>query len=893
MSVTTPPTAVPRRASQARRGRPDGLAKATGAARYTADLSLPGTLHARLLLSGRAHARLRRLDVGAARAAAGVRAVLTQADVPAVRYGMCVRDRTLMVDGVARYEGEVVAALAAETPEQADAALRLIVCEWEDLPPVLDPEAALAPDAPLVHPEWASYPIDREETRSGNDCAHVTLARGDVEAGFAAAVEVVEQEFATDMSHPLAIEPHAVLADWRDDGLTIWTTTQVPFLARAGVAQTLGLPEAAVRVVVTHLGGGFGGKCDFHLEAHAAALSRAAGAPVRLVLSRAEELIVPDLTRHPIRLSIATGLRADGTICARRARLVLDTGAYASHGPTAAEIATLMAVGPYRIDDLAIEASTVYTNRTPAGSTRAPTGPQLCWAVEQHTDALAARAGLSPTAFRLLNLASDGDRGPTGTPYVQPTAADCLLRATELLAATRDDDAAAAPDGWLVGEGVAVGVWGNVPLPSGAVVRMHADGSATLVSGAQDNGSGAAVALPRLVASELGLEPEQVRLIHQDTAVTPFDYGSLGSQTTFNAGRAALLAARALRARLTALAADALACPPDSIAIGGGCAWEAPSGTGGALAGEGGGDADAGATLARPSAPPAALAASAPAQPAPPSPAEAAGEPGASIGFDGDDPRFGGPPDDRPHVSFAELAAAELGAGRQLIAESSPEPPERPAEPDAQRSRGRAMYSSFPFPAWYGCAARVAVDPATGRVKVLRVVSCHDVGTVVNRAGAEGQIEGGVVHSLGMALSEGVALQDGRQLTTRLMDYRLQTAPDVPPIDVELIAPRTLGDGPRGARGIGEAGVIAAAGAVANAITDATGTPVHRLPMTPPRVWSAIVGPHVAGAAEPDAGAGTPPADHCGSGGRWHPQNRSDPGEATAARDAAAGEEAA
>lgn len=928
MSVTTPPTAVPRRASQARRGRPDGLAKATGAARYTADLSLPGALHARLLLSGRAHARLRRLDLTAARAAPGVRAVLSQADVPAVRYGMCVRDRTLMVDGVARYEGEVVAALAAETPEQADAALRLICPEWEELPPVLDPEAALAPDAPLVHPEWASYEIDREETRAGNDCAHVTLVRGDVAAGFAAAADVVEQEFATDMSHPLAIEPHAVLADWRDDGLTIWTTTQVPFLARAGVAQTLGLPEAAVRVVVTHLGGGFGGKCDFHLEAHAAALSRAAGAPVRLVLSRAEELIVPDLTRHPIRLSIATGLRADGTICARRARLVLDTGAYASHGPTAAEIATLMAVGPYRIGDLAIEARTVYTNRTPAGSTRAPTGPQLCWAVEQHTDALAERAGMDPIAFRLLNLAGDGDPGPTGTPYVQPTAADCLLRASELLAATRDADAAplgardaaapratpggpaplAAPDaaapGWLVGEGVAVGVWGNVPLPSGAVVRMHADGSATLVSGAQDNGSGAAVALPRLVASELGLEPEQVRLIHQDTAVTPFDYGSLGSQTTFNAGRAALLAARALRARLVALAAEALGCAVESVVVGGGCAWEEPGGTAGALAGEGGGDADARATTARPLAPPAALAANAPAQPAPPSPAEAACEHSASMGSDGDDSlcdsrgddrgvQYDGPPDDRPHVTFAELAAAELGAGRQLVAESSPEPPERPAEPDAERSRGRAMYSSFPFPAWYCCAARVAVDPATGRVKVLRVVSCHDVGTVVNRAGAEGQIEGGVVHSLGMALSEGVALEDGRQLTTRLMDYRLQTAPDVPPIDVELIAPRTLGDGPRGARGIGEAGVIAAAGAVANAITDATGTPVHRLPMTPPRVWAAIVGPQVAGAAEPDAGAGTPAADHCGSEGGWHPQTRSEPDESAAPRDAAAGEEAA
>ncbi|MDW5596297.1 molybdopterin cofactor-binding domain-containing protein [Conexibacter stalactiti] len=765
MAQTTVTAVRPRVPARAR-GRADGAVKASGRARYTADLELPGMLHARLLLAGRPHARLRSLDVGAARAAAGVRAVLTQVDVPDVRYGMCVRDRTLFVDEVARYEGEIVAAVAADTRAQADAAVGLISAEWDDLPPLLDSEAALAADAVPLHPAWRSYAIDREETRSANDCAHVTLVKGDVDAGFASAFAVVEQSFATDMTHPLAIEPHAVLADWRDGAVTIWTTTQVPFLARAGVALTLGLPESAVRVVVTHLGGGFGGKCDFHLEAHAAALSRAAGRPVRLVLSRAEEFVVPDLTRHPISMTFSTALREDGTIAARRARLVLDSGAYASHGPTASEIATLMAVGPYRIDDLAIEAHTVYTSRTPAGSTRAPTGPQLCWALEQHTDALAARADLDPIAFRLRNLVGDGDTGPTGQRLVRPTARDCLLRAEEVM---RAGGGAAPEPGWLEGVGFAVGTWGNVPLPSGASVRMHADGSATLVSGAQDNGSGAAVALPALVADVLGITVERVALVHQDTGATPFDYGSLGSQTTFNAGRAALAAADEVAARLRADAAERLGCAASEVVLQGGRAT--------------------------------------------------AGE---------------------ERIPIADLAAAAQAAGRPLAAEVSPQPPERPAEPGAARSQGRAMYSSFPFPAYYCCAARVAVDPATGRVVVRRVVACHDVGEVLNRPGAEGQIEGGVAHSLGLALSEGAVLDGGRQLTTRLMDYRLQTAADVPPIDVELIAPRTPGDGPRGARGIGEAGVIAAAGAVANAIADATGVQLRQLPMLPHRVWAAL-----------------------------------------------------
>jgi CO/xanthine dehydrogenase Mo-binding subunit len=265
--------------------RPDGAVKAAGAARYTADLTLPRMLHARLLLAGRAHARLRSLDIARARSAPGVHAVLTHADVPGVRYGMAVRDRRLFARDVVRYEGEIVAAVAADSPQAAAAALELIDARWEELEPLLDPEAALADGAPLVHPDWASYAIDRPDTRAGNDCARVTLVKGDVEAAFTAAAAVVEQTFSTDMSHPLAIEPHAVLADWADGRVTIWSTTQVPFLARAGVALTLGVPESAVRVVVTHLGGGFGGKCDFHLEAHAAALSRASGRPVKLVLS--------------------------------------------------------------------------------------------------------------------------------------------------------------------------------------------------------------------------------------------------------------------------------------------------------------------------------------------------------------------------------------------------------------------------------------------------------------------------------------------------------------------------------------------------------------------------------------------------------------------------------
>jgi CO/xanthine dehydrogenase Mo-binding subunit len=754
-------------------GRRDGAEKVSGAAQYTGDLQLPGMLHARLLLAGRVHARLLRLDATQARLMPGVRAVLTAADVPLVRFGMAVRDRTLFATEVVRFEGEIVAAVAATTLDAAGAAIDQIAADYEDLEPVLDPRAALEPGSPLVHPEAASYASGRPDTRSGNDCARVTILKGDADAALAASATIVEQSFSTEMSHPAAIEPHAVVADWTGDHVTIWSTTQVPFLARAGVALALGIPEASVRVVVTHLGGGFGGKCDFHLEAHAAALSRAAGRPVRLVLTRREEFLVPDMTRHPIDVTLTTGLDSSGRITARRARLVLDTGAYATHGPTASELATLMAVGPYRIEHLDIEARTVYTTRTPAGSTRAPTGPQMCWAVEQHTDELAARAGLDPVAFRQLNVVRGGDTTPTGQLLVEPTGGDCITRAAELAAEPIGESVAPLPalGDWVEATGFAAGWWGNVPLPSGAAVRLHADGTATLISGAQDNGSGAAVSLVLLVADELGLQARQIGLVHQDTAATPFDYGSLGSQTTFNAGRAALAAARIVRGQVAELAGHHLGVSPDELVFAGGRI------------------------------------------------------------HDRERPEHG--------VALAAIALAAQDAGTPLMAQAGPLPPERPVELHAARNLGRTMYSSFPFPAFYCCAARVAVDRETGRVIVREVIACHDAGTILNPLGAEGQVEGGVAHSIGMALNEGMTIDGGRQQGTSFMDYRLLTAADAPRVKVAWVS-RTAGDGPRGTRGIGEAAVIAGAGAVANGIAAATGARVHQLPMHPHRVWAAL-----------------------------------------------------
>ena len=754
--------------------RADGLEKVTGQGRYTADLTLPGMLHARFVYAGRPHARITRLDLTAARRSPGVLAVITQDDVPDVRYGNAVSDRTLFARGVVRFEGEVVAAVAALTPEAAAAAASLVEVDYETLEPVLDPERALEPGSPLVHPDWQSYEGLDGLVRQANECAYVDIVKGDVEAGLREAVHVLEERYQVDMSHAVPIEPHAVLAQWQGDHVTIWTTSQVPFLARSGVAETLGIPESKVRIIVPHLGGGFGGKCEFHFEAHVAALARKARRPVRLVFSRQEEFVAPDKVRHPMVIDLETGVGKDGAITGRRATLYMDSGAYASDAPSIGEVATMMAAGPYRIPHLRVEAHVVYTNRTPAGSVRAPSGPQICWAVEQHTDLLARRAGLDPLEFRRRNLLRDGDQGPTGQRMAAVGAVECLERAARMI--RWDSRPARSPspskgEGRVgVSNGVACGWWFSLPAPATAYLKLNGDGSATLVTGANENGSGAVMGLALLAAEELGIAPEQVSVLYQDTDAGAFDSGSSGSQTTYNNGRAVIAAATEIRERLCVLAAEQLEANPRDIVIEDGVA-------------------------------------------------HVKGVPARG-------------------VTVAELTSTAQENGELLTARGAPLPPPMPDSFGASCA-GRLFFPAFADPTFFCHAVRVHVDRETGVVRVEEVAAAHDFGLVLNPMGAEGQVEGGIVHAIGMALTEGTQYREGRQLNPHLLDYKLQTAADAPAISIEFVRTEGAG-GPRGAKGVGEPPVVPTAGAIANAIADATGARVRHLPMTAPRVFAAL-----------------------------------------------------
>ena len=409
--------------------RLDAVAKVTGTAIYAVDFALPGMLHGKILRSTQPHALMRRLDVSRARQLPGVRAVLSAQDVPLVRYGGMVQDETVFAAERVRYAGQPVAAVAADRADIAEEALALIEVVYEPLPVIADAEAALAPDAPLIHPDWQSYRTAGSVWRHGNMCTRSLVHTGDVDTAMAQADYVFEDRFETQIQHQGYLEPRAAVAHMAVDGhLTVWSNTQLPFAIQTVLADMLQLPVSKIRVIATHSGGGFGGKLRPGMEPYAALLARASGRPVRLATSVPEELMAAH-PRQPTIITLKTGLKRDGTIIARDGRILFDTGAFAGSSPGVASVATLVLAGPYTIPHMRLEGCAVYTNKANFGSFRAPSGPQACFAVESHMDIIAGKLGLDPLAFRLRHLVCEGDASLTGQVLTDVSSHQVLERA--------------------------------------------------------------------------------------------------------------------------------------------------------------------------------------------------------------------------------------------------------------------------------------------------------------------------------------------------------------------------------------------------------------------------------------------------------------------------------
>jgi putative selenate reductase molybdopterin-binding subunit len=711
-------------------GRVDGADKVSGAACYSADVTLPGLIWGKALRSPLPHARILRIDTSRARALPGVLAVLTAADVPDVLVGRRMFDMPLLARDRARFIGEKVAVVAAADPDVAEEALALIDVEYEDLPAVIDLAGALESGAPVVHENAGAYQGAPVERPHPNVQSVLRFKLGDVEAGFREADRIFEHTFRTQLAHQGYLEPHAGVVAIDEDGrVQVWASNKMPYRLKELMSHALRLPQEQIRVNLTPIGGDFGGKgslMDLPLAYH---LARVTGRPVKMVMRYAEELMAGN-PRHPSLITLRTGVTREGRIVARQAKALFNSGAYAAFkpAPTVHLGGASMGAGVYRIPNLLIESYCVYTHNIPCGHARSPGEPQMVFAGESHMDMIASELRLDSGEFRRRNLLRDGDHLANGHHLEHVRARETLEAALEA-----SDWSAPKPGPWI-GRGVAM-THRHIGVGfTNARVRLEKTGKVTLLIGLPDTGTGAHLVLRQIVAEVLGLAIDEVQVELATTDVFETDSGVGGSRVTHTGGRAAYHAAEKLKQMIAQEAAQ--------LAV--------------------------------------------------------------------------------HDASLATIAQATAREGRTLEASYFYD------------AKSHAAVTSFTAQ-----VAEVAVDPATGQVTVRHFTTAHDVGTVINPIGHQGQIEGGLIQGLGYALMEELPTEDGRISTLNLGDCKLPTIADIPPLKTVLLED-AVGPGPFRAKAIGEGSISAVAPAIANAVADACGVRIMNLPITAEKVYFAL-----------------------------------------------------
>ncbi|MEV6306671.1 molybdopterin-dependent oxidoreductase [Actinoplanes sp. NPDC051861] len=744
-------------------GAPAGPDVVTGQSRYTFDLDVPGVLHLKVLRSPHAHARIIAVDTSAALAVPGVEAVLTHKDAPDRLFSTAQHENeaedpydTRVLDEVLRFVGQRVAAVIASSEAAAEEGCRQLRVEYDVLPSVVDPRAALAPDAPVVH------------GAGSNVVAELHASLGDVSAGLASADCVFSATFRTARVQHASLETHGAVG-WMDESgrLVIRSSTQTPFLTRRAVARLYDLPLERVRVVAGRVGGGFGGKQEMLVEDLVALAVLRTGRPVRWEYTRADQF-VGATTRHPFEITMTGGARRDGTLTALQLDVLVDTGAYGNHGPSVMHHGCHESLAVYKCANMRTDAVTVYTNTVPAGAFRGYGLGQVTFAVESVLDELARGIGMDPVTFRELNVVRDGDDLTAPGAHADDLGIasygldQCLGRMREAYATTDE-----APDGWLVGQGMAIAMIAAGP-PGGhfadATVTRLPDGRFEVAVGTAEFGNGSTTVHAQIAADELGVGTDRIVIRQSDTDVVRHDTGAFASTGVVVAGQAVLRAARALRAAMAAESAGSAGSALGAEAAGPGVA--AGSALGAEAAGLG---VVAGSALG----------------------AEAAG-PGVAA-----------------------------GSGSLLSAHGHFDGTPRSVAFNAQ---------------WF----RVAVDPDTGELRILRSVHSADAGTVMNPRQLRGQIEGGVAQALGATLAEHVDIDaSGQVTTTGFRQYHLPTVADVPRTEVHF-AQTTDSIGPLGAKSMSESPFNPVSPALANAVRDAIGVRMTEIPLTADRIWQAM-----------------------------------------------------
>jgi CO/xanthine dehydrogenase Mo-binding subunit len=531
-------------------------------------------LHAKVLGSAHAHARIRSIDTTRARQLPGVTAVLTGADLAPYNRNPSNRRGIAFAEGEAIFYGQPIAAALASDPHVAEQALALIAVDYEVLPAVVDPLEAIEEGAPLVRA--ALHDIDRSEEQGhtavefkeedqsapSNIASTTPFKRGDVEKGFAEADVIVEQSWRSAMVHQSYIEPHSTIADHDPAGdLTVWTSTQAPFYVRDELAQALGIPENRIRVIATEVGGGFGGKISL-TELMVSLLAIAVHRPVKYIMSRHEDMLAA--TPAPFaHIELKTGMKADGTITAIQSRLVYDSGAF----PGAAVAAGATAIGGlYKCPNLDIVGLEVLTNKVSVGALRAPAAHNATYAIECHIDMMAEKLGLDPLEVRLKNAVAEGDLLPHGQPYPRIGLRECVeaIADTELWRERQSHPE--DTEDKVRGTGMAIGGWLGGLQPASAVVTLNSDGSFNVTVGSADI-TGTNTSFQQIAAEVLNVPLETVTVTYGDTKTAPYAGMSAGSKTTYTVGRAVKLAAEDALRQIQEIAAKRLEAEPDDVEI--------------------------------------------------------------------------------------------------------------------------------------------------------------------------------------------------------------------------------------------------------------------------------------------------------------------------------------
>jgi CO/xanthine dehydrogenase Mo-binding subunit len=537
--------------------RPDGMDKVTGRAKFGADAVAPGHLVGVILRSPHAHARIRRIDTSRAEKLAGVKAVITSADLPDLTNG----DRTMrdilencMARKKALYDGHAVAAIAAIDAATARKALKLIKVDYEILPHVTDCDEAMMDSAPVIHDDVFTEGVDPKPNKPSNVSKRSEFGHGDVEAGFRQADVVVERSFKTEQAHQGYIEPHACLANVGPDGQgELWVCTQGHFVYRNQCAQLLGMDISKLRVTASEIGGGFGGKTHIWIEPVALALSRKANRPVKVVMSR-EEVFKASGPTSSTSIDVKIGATRDGRITAAESTLRYQNGAFP--GPWA-ELGAMTSFACYDLENVRTVGYDVIANRPKTSAYRAPSAPMAAFAVESAIDELAKKIGMDPVDFRIRNAAKEGTKssyGPTYGPIgIGPT-----------LQAAKNHPHMRAPLGKNQGRGMACGFWFNFGGQTCTSININLDGTAVIAVGTVDIG-GSRASMCLMAAEELGIPYENVRCVVADTSSLGHNDMSDGSRVTFSSGMATILAARDAKRKLCARAAKMWGIPEDAV----------------------------------------------------------------------------------------------------------------------------------------------------------------------------------------------------------------------------------------------------------------------------------------------------------------------------------------